>query len=91
MPSCPACPLPPRDLRNSLDSNQWTVPLIHGYWEQRVVSVFGRQITITLVARRSRHFAGTRFRKRGLNDLGQVGDGGQAGPLVCGLVLHRCA
>lgn len=34
--------------------------------------MFGRQLTITLVARRSRHFAGTRYRKRGLNDRGNV-------------------
>jgi len=34
--------------------------------------VFGRPITLTLLARRSRHFAGTRFKKRGINDQGKV-------------------
>ena len=34
--------------------------------------MFGRQLTITLIARRSRHFAGTRYRKRGLNPQGFV-------------------
>jgi hypothetical protein len=34
--------------------------------------VFGRTVTLTLLARRSRHFAGTRFKKRGLNDQGKV-------------------
>ena len=35
-------------------------------------SVFGRIITLTLIARRSRYFAGTRYRKRGLNDKGHT-------------------
>jgi hypothetical protein len=36
------------------------------------VSVFGRALTLTLLARRSRHFAGTRFRKRGVSSQGFV-------------------
>jgi hypothetical protein len=36
------------------------------------VHVFGRQLTLTLVARRSRHFAGTRYRKRGISAQGFV-------------------
>lgn len=36
------------------------------------ISVYGRQIYITVIARRSRHFAGARFLKRGANDLGYV-------------------
>eukprot|EP00803_Ostreobium_quekettii_P002349 evm.model.scf_47.9 EVM.evm.TU.scf_47.9 scf_47:105431-123826(-) len=36
------------------------------------MSVFGRVITVTLVARRSRHFAGTRYLKRGINNKGWV-------------------
>lgn len=31
------------------------------------LSVFGRRLTLTLIARRSRHFAGTRYRRRGIN------------------------
>jgi hypothetical protein len=34
-------------------------------------SVFGRLLTLTLMSRRSRYFAGTRYLKRGLNDKGQ--------------------
>lgn len=36
-------------------------------------AVFGRPLTLTLLARRSRHFAGTRFKKRGISDQGKVG------------------
>ena len=32
----------------------------------------GRVIFITLIARRSRHFAGARYLKRGVNDQGNV-------------------
>ncbi|PNG99027.1 Polyphosphoinositide phosphatase, partial [Tetrabaena socialis] len=60
-------------LRRALGGNpRWTVPLVHGFWEQRRLSIYGRPLTLTLIARRSRHFAGTRFRKRGLNDGGKV-------------------
>jgi hypothetical protein len=67
------------------------------------VSIFGRQLTLTLVARRSRHFAGTRYRKRGINDQGFVANevgrrqGGGRGGVDEGLVacgppraLHQC-
>lgn len=50
----------------------WVTPLIHGFWQQRSFHVDGRALTITLVARRSKFFAGTRFRKRGVNDQGHV-------------------
>lgn len=35
-------------------------------------AVFGAILTMTLLARRSRHFAGTRFKKRGLSEAGYV-------------------
>ncbi|CAG8525767.1 16366_t:CDS:10 [Cetraspora pellucida] len=36
------------------------------------ISIFGRNIFVTLIARRSRFFAGARFLKRGVNDQGYV-------------------
>jgi phosphatidylinositol 3,5-bisphosphate 5-phosphatase len=48
----------------------WTVNIIHGFVAQSNLNVFGRSIYITLIARRSRHFAGTRFLKRGTNQQG---------------------
>ncbi|KAL1605551.1 phosphatidylinositol-3,5-bisphosphate 5-phosphatase [Nothophoma quercina] len=50
----------------------WCHPVIHGYVDQSSLDVFGRRIYITIIARRSRHFAGARFLKRGTNDLGYV-------------------
>ena len=48
------------------------MPLVHGFWQQRTLAVLGRMLTITLIARRSRHFAGTRYRKRGIHMGGHV-------------------
>ena len=53
------------------------------------ISVFGRSIYLTMIARRSKEFAGTRFLKRGANDevrevcvLGE-GKGRGKGGLIC--------
>ncbi|KAF1362993.1 polyphosphoinositide phosphatase [Lizonia empirigonia] len=56
-------------LKNVYD---WCHPVIHGYVDQSSLDVFGRRIYITIIARRSRNFAGARFLKRGTNDLGYV-------------------
>ncbi|TVY18638.1 Polyphosphoinositide phosphatase [Lachnellula arida] len=61
----PACDT----LKNPFD---WCLPIIHGYIDQSALSVYGRTVYVTLVARRSRYFAGARFLKRGANDLGYV-------------------
>ena len=53
-------------------AKQWVVPLIHGSLEQKVLSVFGATVQVTLISRRSRFFAGTRYRKRGINGNGHV-------------------
>lgn len=50
----------------------WIMPIIHGAYAQRKVNDYGRYLNITLIARRSRHFAGTRYLKRGVNEQGQV-------------------
>ncbi|GMM51534.1 phosphatidylinositol-3,5-bisphosphate 5-phosphatase [Starmerella bacillaris] len=49
---------------------KWFTVLIHGFIDQARISVFGNHITITIIARRSRHFAGVRFYKRGVNNEG---------------------
>ncbi|PGH36007.1 mannosyl-oligosaccharide alpha-1,2-mannosidase [[Emmonsia] crescens] len=50
----------------------WCLPIIHGYVDQSMISVYGRLVYVTIIARRSRFFAGARFLKRGANDLGYV-------------------
>ncbi|EEQ84428.1 SacI domain-containing protein [Blastomyces dermatitidis ER-3] len=55
--------------KNAFD---WCLPIIHGYVDQSMISVYGRLVYVTIIARRSRFFAGARFLKRGANDLGYV-------------------
>ncbi|GAM83327.1 hypothetical protein ANO11243_013140 [Dothideomycetidae sp. 11243] len=58
-----------KSLNNVYD---WCVPIIHGFIDQSSINVFGRLIYLTIIGRRSRFFAGARFLKRGINDLGYV-------------------
>lgn len=53
-------------------STKWLVPVVYGYFEQVSCSVFGRAFSLILLARRSRHFAGTRYLKRGVNPAGHA-------------------
>ncbi|XP_042967760.1 phosphoinositide phosphatase SAC2-like isoform X2 [Carya illinoinensis] len=61
-----------RGIRNNLKNTLWTVALAYGFFKQVKLSVSGRGFNLTLIARRSRHFAGTRYLKRGVNEKGRV-------------------
>ncbi|XP_047509279.1 polyphosphoinositide phosphatase [Pieris napi] len=50
----------------------WILYIIHGFIEQSNLNIFGRPIYLTLIARRSNRYAGTRFLKRGANMHGDV-------------------
>ncbi|TFY57215.1 hypothetical protein EVG20_g8632 [Dentipellis fragilis] len=50
----------------------WILPLVHGHVDQAKLNVLGRVVYVTLIARRSRHYAGARYLKRGVNDEGNV-------------------
>ncbi|TFK37658.1 SacI homology domain-containing protein [Crucibulum laeve] len=50
----------------------WIIPLVHGHVDQAKLTVLGRVIFITLIARRSRHYAGARYLKRGVDGEGNV-------------------
>lgn len=53
-------------------SKEWTITLIHGFIQQVCLNVVGKPVYLTLIARRSQYYAGTRFLKRGSNCKGQV-------------------
>ncbi|KAF2300907.1 hypothetical protein GH714_018172 [Hevea brasiliensis] len=59
-------------IRNNLKNTLWTVALVYGFFKQVKLSASGRDFKLTLIARRSRHYAGTRYLKRGVNDKGRV-------------------
>ncbi|XP_033338065.2 polyphosphoinositide phosphatase FIG4 isoform X2 [Megalopta genalis] len=50
----------------------WILYIIHGFIGQSNVSIFGRSMYVTVIARRSNKYAGTRFLKRGANFDGDV-------------------
>ncbi|CAL9085851.1 unnamed protein product [Musa textilis] len=59
-------------IRSRCNNTRWTIALIHGHFKQVRLSIFGREFSVILISRRSRHFAGTRYLKRGVNDCGRV-------------------
>lgn len=63
--------------------HEWCLPIIHGYVDQSKMSVYGRLVYISIIARRSRFFAGARFLKRGANDLGYVANDVETEQIVC--------
>ncbi|XP_070567874.1 polyphosphoinositide phosphatase-like isoform X2 [Ptychodera flava] len=52
--------------------SEWILYVIHGFMGQSNICIFGKSIYLTLIARRSNQFAGTRFLKRGANCEGKV-------------------
>lgn len=52
--------------------DDWKIYLMHGFVAQANICVYSKPIYITLIARRSRRYCGTRFLKRGLNLNGDV-------------------
>ncbi|XP_057457069.1 phosphatidylinositol-3-phosphatase SAC1 isoform X3 [Lotus japonicus] len=59
-------------IRSRCNNTIWTIALVHGHFRQIRLSIFGRDFSVSLISRRSRHFAGTRYLKRGVNDRGRV-------------------
>lgn len=61
-----------QSIRSRCNNALWTIALVHGHFKQVRLSIFGREFSVALISRRSRHFAGTRYLKRGVNDRGRV-------------------
>ncbi|KAG1828631.1 SacI homology domain-containing protein [Suillus variegatus] len=59
--------IPATDIRRP-----WLLPLIHGHVDQAQLTVLGRVVFVTLIARRSRHYAGARYLTHGVNEEGNV-------------------
>ena len=60
------------DFYELLKRNQWVVAVVHGSIDFKNFIDGGNKFTFTLIARRSRHFAGTRYLRRGINQEGYV-------------------
>ncbi|TKY64217.1 Phosphoinositide phosphatase SAC2 [Spatholobus suberectus] len=61
-----------RGIRNTLQNTSWTVALVYGFFKQVKLSISDSEFNLTIIARRSRHYAGTRYLKRGVNEKGRV-------------------
>ena len=62
---------------------EWILPIVHGFVDQSNVSIYGKPIYVTLIARRSKKYAGTRFLKRGANNSGDVANEVETEQIVC--------
>jgi len=61
----------------------WKLPIIHGFVDQSNVSIYGKPVYVTLIARRSKNYAGTRFLKRGANFEGDCGNEVETEQIAC--------
>ncbi|XP_073136734.1 phosphoinositide phosphatase SAC2-like [Henckelia pumila] len=61
-----------RGIRSQLKNSIWTIALLYGFFKQVELSISGRYFSLILISRRSRHYAGTRYLKRGVNEKGRV-------------------
>ncbi|XP_075506117.1 phosphoinositide phosphatase SAC2-like isoform X1 [Primulina tabacum] len=61
-----------RGIRSQLKNSIWTIALLYGFFKQVELSISGRYFNLILISRRSRHYAGTRYLKRGVNEKGRV-------------------
>ncbi|EGG02138.1 uncharacterized protein MELLADRAFT_22840, partial [Melampsora larici-populina 98AG31] len=71
---------------NTIDregGSPWVLPLIYGFVDQSKLNVFGRTVYVAVIARRSRHFAGARFLKRGVSEDGYVANEVEIEQIVC--------
>ncbi|KAL5993085.1 Phosphoinositide phosphatase sac1 [Asimina triloba] len=77
-------------IRSSCNNTLWTIALVHGHFKQVRLSIFGREFSVSLISRRSRHFAGTRYLKRGVNDRGRVANDVETEQIVLDEAAGSC-
>ncbi|KAL8118836.1 hypothetical protein AgCh_016361 [Apium graveolens] len=77
-----------RGIRNHLKNTLWTVALVYGFFKQ--LQILGKDFHLTLIARRSRHYAGTRYLKRGVNEKGRVANDVETEQIVIEDVPNGC-
>ena len=60
------------EFTNCVKNDIWFVYFIYGYFEQVETIIYGLRFLVSVIARRNRFYAGTRYLKRGINNDGQV-------------------
>ena len=61
-----------KEFTNCIKNDIWFVYFIYGYFEQVETIIYGLRFLVSVIARRNRFYAGTRYLKRGINNDGQV-------------------
>jgi len=56
-----------RDMHELVKRKKWIMPIVHGSIDFKNFEEAGNKFTFLLIARRSRHYAGTRYLRRGIN------------------------
>ncbi|KAF4399391.1 hypothetical protein G4B88_022474 [Cannabis sativa] len=79
-----------RGIRNNLNNTLWTVALVYGFFKQVELSISDRIFKLILIARRSRHYAGTRYLKRGVNEKGRVANDVETEQIVIANATEDC-
>ncbi|KAD4584911.1 hypothetical protein E3N88_22512 [Mikania micrantha] len=69
-------------IHSKLKNSLWTVALVYGFFKQVKLFISDKEFKLTLIARRSRHYAGTRYLKRGVNEKGCVANDVETEQLV---------
>uniref|UniRef100_A0A8C8SLZ1 FIG4 phosphoinositide 5-phosphatase n=1 Tax=Pelusios castaneus TaxID=367368 RepID=A0A8C8SLZ1_9SAUR len=71
------------DIVKNTVHHDWLLYIIHGFCGQSKLLIYGRPVYVTLIARRSSKFAGTRFLKRGANSEGDVANEVETEQILC--------
>jgi hypothetical protein len=61
-----------REFGQIVNRKKWLLPIVHGYCKQINLRARGTRFNVVIISRRSRHHAGTRYIKRGINEYGFV-------------------
>eukprot|EP00906_Rhabdomonas_costata_P008424 RCo012009 len=64
------------------EDQYWVLPVTHGFFGQSTIHCYGKLLNLIVIARRSKQFAGTRYLKRGINDLGFVANHAETEQIV---------
>jgi len=61
-----------KEFFENIQDKSWVTFFTYGFFDQVECSIYGLRFLVTVIARRNRHYAGTRYLKRGISDDGNV-------------------
>ena len=61
-----------KEFFNCIENKIWCIYFIYGFFKQIECNIYGLRFLVSVIARRNRYYAGTRYLKRGINNDGNV-------------------